>query len=59
MKLTVFGKILAVVLLAALAVVTICAVEWLEGLDVQWGIFAIAAGVSVAITAAFNLERRR
>ena len=59
MKLTVFGKLMAGLLLLAFAVMVACAVIILEGIGTPWGVLAIAAFVSIVLTAAFNLERRR
>ena len=58
MKLTVFGKLMAGLLLLAFVVMVACAVIILEGIGTPWGVFAIATVVCVALTAAFNIERR-
>lgn len=56
---TTFGKIMAAVLLLALGTMVACAVIILEGIGTPWGVLAIAALVSIVLTSAFNLERRR
>ena len=59
MKLTVFGKIMAAVLLISLVVSVACAVVILEGIGTPWVVLAISAAVAGTLTVAFNLEGRR
>lgn len=56
---TTFGKIMAGVLLLAMAVAVVCSVIILEGIGTPWGVLAISAGIAVTLAVAFNLERRR
>ena len=59
MKLTVFGKIMAAVMLAAVAVFAICGCEIAEGVGAHYTALWISGAVALILAIAFNLERRR
>ena len=59
MRLTVFGSVMAVVLLISLIVAVSCAVIILEGLGTPWVLFGISVGICILLATAFNIEGRR
>lgn len=59
MKLTVFGYVMAVVMLCAFVVAVTCAVLILEEIGTPWAELIISAVICALLATAFNLEGRR